>query len=129
MKYLLPALAFLLVVGCGPDEKTQQELSVQVKLLDSLHRQHNALMEQSITKRDSVIAGLQRTVRELKSSDSTTRVQMYYINLKADSAIVGVSNIDDRALRKYNRAHSLGGLVDGLTGSKVSKAVDIFKKR
>lgn len=50
MKHLLPtALAFLLVVGCGPDEPTKQELLLQIEINDSIHRQHFALMEQKIT--------------------------------------------------------------------------------
>ncbi len=50
MKHLLPtALAFLLVVGCGPDEPTNQELQIQIEINDSIHRQHFALLEQKIT--------------------------------------------------------------------------------
>lgn len=129
MKQIIFAFMILLVAGCSQQNPTNQALELQIKLKDSLDRQHNLLMEQSISKRDSAISGLQRTVKELKTSDSITRIQVYYINLKADSAIVGVTNIDDKALRKYNRLHSLGGFVDGITGGKVSRAVDIFKKR
>lgn len=125
---IISSLAILLA-GCGQSGPTKQALQLQIKLQDSLSRQHYVLMEQAITKRDSAIAGLQRTVKQLQSSDSITRIQVYYINLKADSALSGVENIDDKALRKYNRAHSLGGILDGLTGSKVSKAVDIFRKK
>ncbi|MFH7439378.1 hypothetical protein RA269_28355, partial [Pseudomonas syringae pv. tagetis] len=47
MKHLLPtALAFLLVVGCGPDEPTKQEVLLQIEINDSIHRQHFALLEQ-----------------------------------------------------------------------------------
>jgi len=72
MKYLLPALAFLLVVGCGPDEPTKQELLLQIEINDSIHRQHFALLEQKfMDAKDSTrteIKNLKASVDSLKTT-------------------------------------------------------------
>ena len=112
------SIAFLILLACS-DPSFNSDKPVCDTLM--IRTMNNRFLNDSL--KDAI------QINSLKARIDTLEYQLEYVNDKSDTALIMVTNIDKKALRRYNAGHFFGGVADGLSGGRASDIANLFKRK